>query len=107
MNSAIVYSKAIANHGVSANMGPDTSEPRSYSVLIGTRNLSNAKGVQLPADIYKEINRLPRRISDSAEKQCSLVFVAVDNEYAGHTTSADEHIASGYSMEMNLSTLND
>ena len=108
MNGAIVYSEAIADCGVSAKIAPETSEPRSHCVLIGTRDLFNAKALQLPADVDKEIDRLPRRISDSANaKQYSLVFVAIDEEYAGHIILADEHIASGNSMEKKLSTLND
>ena len=108
MDGKIVYSEAIVGRGISAYIEPETSEPRGYGVMIGTRDLFNAKAVQLPADVDKQIDRFPSRISDSTNtKQHSLVFVAIDDEYAGYIALADEHISGGYSMEKSLSTLND
>ena len=113
-NTAIVKStvlnfEAIVGRGISVYVELQVSEPRIYSVLVGTRSLIDAKGVQVPAGIEKDIDRLLfSKASNSTDmKQYSLIFVAIDNEYAGCIALADERFAGHHSMKKTVLALED
>lgn len=91
MRCTVLHFEAISGRGVSAYIELETPEPsRTYYVLVGTRNLLATKGVKPPADIDTDIDRLTREFPDSTKvKQFSLIFVAIDDEYAGSLALAD------------------
>lgn len=101
VESKVLNFEAIPGGGVFAIVDPQVSEPRIYGVLVGNRSLIDAKGVQLPPRIENDIDRLSTsEASDPTNvKRYTLVFVAIDEEYAGCIALADERFADRHSMK--------
>jgi hypothetical protein len=78
--SSIRHIESIAGRGVSAYIEPNASDPpRTYQVLVGSRVLLQAKGVQVPDTV--------------ASMQHFRVFVAIDGAYAGLLYLNDQTVA--------------
>ena len=94
MKGNVVHFEAIVGRGVSAYVEPENPKPsRTYHVLIGSKILLGAKGIKLPASTDIDNDRFREDFPGIIAKQFSLIFVAIDNEYAGLLVLTDSQHA--------------